>query len=67
MDWLVGDDYGDLQEGATTLIGETEETHARTFSTLEDASVSVFAERMKTRTFVLVGVKIEFRSCCQKL
>ena len=66
MDWLVGDDYGDLQEGATTLIGETE-THARTFSTLEDASVSVFAARMKTRAFVLVGVKIEFRSCCQKL
>ena len=64
MDWLVGDDYGDLQEGATTLIGETEETHARTFSTLEDASVSVFAaRRMKTRAFVLVGVKIELRSC----
>ena len=63
MDWLVGDDYGDLQEGATTLIGETE-THARTFSTLEDASVSVFAaRRMKTRAFVLVGVKIELRSC----
>ena len=62
MDWLVGDDYGDLQEGATTLIGETE-THARTFSTLEDASVSVFAARMKTRAFVLVGVNIELRSC----
>ena len=45
MDWLVGDDYGDLQEGATTLIGETEETHARTFSTLEDASVSVFENK----------------------